>query len=194
MVKFLFLHAQGCGQALHLLDEAFHQLQHSHLTRGGDDVVGGLGHVDVIIGVYNAVVALLAAQNLDGTVGYHFVHIHVIGGSCAALDGVGDELIRKLAGKDFVTGLYDGVADMGRKVAMFTVYQRSGFLDLCQRAGEALALLSAGNVEILLGSHRLQAIVYVFVQLKAADHIPFNTHDSNLLCTIMQIQNSQLRQ
>jgi GTP-binding protein len=65
----------------------------------------------MIIGMHDGVVTLLTAQDLDGTVGNDFIGIHVSSGTCAALNGVGDELVCKLAGENFIACLHDCIAE-----------------------------------------------------------------------------------
>jgi hypothetical protein len=61
--------------------------------RGRKDVVGGLGHVDVIVGADDRVVTAPAtadtlAPDLDGSVGQHLIGVHVVADAGSGLEGV----------------------------------------------------------------------------------------------------------
>ena len=64
---------------------------------GGEDVVGRLAHVDVVVGV----------APVAGEVGDHLVGVHVRGGARAGLEDVDRELVVVLAGGDRVAGRGD---------------------------------------------------------------------------------------
>ena len=62
-------------------------------NRGGDHVVRGLGHVDVIIRMDRLVLAAPAAQQLIGAVREHLIAIHVVGRAGTRLIRIDDELV-----------------------------------------------------------------------------------------------------
>ena len=53
-----------------------------------------------LISFDNGVIALLAAENLDCTVGNNFVGVHIGSSTCAALDGVANKLVMEFAADD----------------------------------------------------------------------------------------------
>jgi hypothetical protein len=65
----------------------------------------------MIIGMYDGVIALFSAQNLNGSVGDDFIGVHVGGSSGPALDCVYDKLVEELACDDLVTSLQDSFSD-----------------------------------------------------------------------------------
>ena len=78
-----------------------------------EDVVGRLAHVDVVVGVDLAAHPALAAQELAGAVGDHFVQVHVGLRAAAGLPDDERELVVVLAGDHFVGRGDDRLADRG---------------------------------------------------------------------------------
>lgn len=97
MVKFLGLLVQGLNQAIQLLLSPVKKLQGCNPSAGGKYIVGGLAVIYVIVGIYNAVISLLSAQNFNGPVGDYLVGVHIQRGSCASLDGIYDKLVVQLS-------------------------------------------------------------------------------------------------
>ena len=60
-------------------------------------VVGGLGHVDMVVGVDGLLGATLTAKDLDSPVGDNLVDIHVALSSTASLEDDKRELVNELA-------------------------------------------------------------------------------------------------
>ena len=81
------------------LDE---ELEHGDLTGGWEDVVRGLTAVHVIVRIYEGVVALFTAEDLDRTVRDDLVRVHVEARACAALDRVDDEGVAELVGDSLI--------------------------------------------------------------------------------------------
>ena len=59
----------------------------------GIGVVGGLGHVDVVVGVAVLILAALVTHELEGAVGDDLIGIHVHAGAGAALHHVDGEVM-----------------------------------------------------------------------------------------------------
>ena len=78
--------------------------QDRQARRGREDVVRGLPHVDVVVGVHALVGAARPAEQLAGAVGEHLVRVHVVRRAGAGLIDVDDELVAQLAGEDLVRG------------------------------------------------------------------------------------------
>ncbi len=55
----------------------FHRHDRRHVHGGREDVIGALAFVDVIVRVHFTRHAPFAAEQLTGTIGQHFVHVHV---------------------------------------------------------------------------------------------------------------------
>ena len=74
-------------------------VERRHAHRRREDVVGRLGHVDVVVGVDDRVVAALPAadplrpQDLDRPVGEDLVGVHVVADAGAGLEGIDAEVV-----------------------------------------------------------------------------------------------------
>ena len=78
----------------------------------GIGVVCGLGHVDVVVGMAVLVLASLVSHDLQGTVGYHLVGVHVHAGAGSALHHVDGEELQMLAVYELLAGFHYGVAHL----------------------------------------------------------------------------------
>ena len=79
--------------------------QRGNTQGGGNGVVGGLPHVDVVVRVDRRVDAFGTAQCDVGEIGHHLVAVHVVAGTGTGLETVNDELIDILTGEDLVAGI-----------------------------------------------------------------------------------------
>ncbi len=104
---------EGLGQMIDDAQQFIDAPQGAQANRTRDGVVGALSHVDVVVGVdwFFAVVEGIA-EDLIGTIGQHFVQIHVVAGAGAGLEGVYHKLIGMLTGNHFV-GCTDNSAGDG---------------------------------------------------------------------------------
>ena len=80
---------------------------------GGEGVVGGGAHVDVVVGVDGLLAAHGAAQNLNGAVGDDLVGVHVGLGAGAGLPDNEGEVVDELEGGDLLGSLLDGLSKLG---------------------------------------------------------------------------------
>ncbi len=113
-------HLDHVGQGLLLVLEGLLQGQHLALQLaqaqdggdaqgGGEGVVGALVQVEVVQGRDPGVGARGQAEQLQGAVGQHLVHVHVGGGAGAALQGVHPDLRRQGAVQQLPAGPLHGV-------------------------------------------------------------------------------------
>ena len=79
--------------------------------------------------MHGRVLAALAAEDLVGAIGEHFVGVHVVRRSRAGLIRVDDELIAVLAGEHFVGRRDDRVGELGVEAPGLFVRQRRRLLD-----------------------------------------------------------------
>ncbi len=79
-----------------------------NLHGGGEGVVGGLAHVDMIVGVDGVFRSDLAADFLAGEVGDNLVDIHVGGGAGAGLENIDGEVLHH--GRQAVDFAFHGLA------------------------------------------------------------------------------------
>ena len=124
ILELFFLLLCSLNQGL----KGWKELPHSYLCSSnvhcsGECVVGGLPHVHVIIGVNRLLASSLPAQNLDGTVGYDLVHIHVGLGAASCLPYSQGELISHLSVQDLVAGLHYGILLLFCKLSCIKIGQ-----------------------------------------------------------------------
>ena len=133
----------------------------AEFDRGGVDVVGGLGEVDVVVGVQAGVIALGVAQDFQGAVGDDLVGVHVRGRPGAALDDVHDELLGEVSVHHIGAGLLDRGGPFGVQEAEFAVGAGGGEFhggesaDQVHVGGERLP----GDREVLHGPEGVHAPV-----------------------------------
>ncbi len=132
--------------------------QHRQAHRRRDDVVGALGHVDVIVRVHRGVDAARRAEDLVGPVGEHLVNVHVVAGARAGLIHVHDELIAMLPAENLVGRLDDGVGQARLQPAGLLVRERGRALDPDHRVHEGRQRTEPGDRKILGRAQRLDAV------------------------------------
>jgi hypothetical protein len=129
----------------------------SEVYRRGDDVVRGLAHVDVVVGVDRLPGAELAAPDLDRAVRDDLVGVHVRGGPGPGLEDVEDELVVQVALHDLLRRLDDVVPEALVQKPQLVVGVRSFELDRPQRLHEAARLAQVADREVVEGAPRLGA-------------------------------------
>ena len=77
VVKLLCFLAQRLVQPAKFLLRSGKKPQGSHFSGCGNDIVGRLAAVDMVIGIDNAVISFFPSQNFDGTVGNHLIGVHI---------------------------------------------------------------------------------------------------------------------
>jgi len=130
----------------------------SSADRGGDYVVGGLGHVDVIVRMHGLVFAALAAQQLIRAIGEDLVTVHVVRRPRARLVGIHDELMAVLPGQHFVGRPHDRVGELRVETPGLFVHEGGGFLDPNDGVHERGEGQEMGDREILAGPLCLDAV------------------------------------
>ena len=130
----------------------------------GIGVVGGLAHVDVVVGVDDAVVAFGFAEVFECKVSDDLVGVHVEAGAGSALEDVNGELIHATSFvQDLVAGPDNGFAFFGGQGVQSTVGQCRCFFDLNHAADEFGNVVNggSGNVEVVDGAQGVDAVVSV---------------------------------
>ena len=109
-----------CGdQFLGGRHEVADQVQGGDPHRGREDIVGRLGHVDVVVGAHDGIVAALAragaarVNQLYGTVRQDFVGVHVVARACAGLERVDPEVVDQFGLLGQPSGLEAGPHGVG---------------------------------------------------------------------------------
>ena len=106
--------SQRVAQRLHRRQEiVLDRARGGDVHGGGKHVVRRLAHVDVVVRVHEALLAALAAEQLGGAVGEHFVDVHVALRTGAGLPHGERELGIVLARDDFGRGALDRVRFLG---------------------------------------------------------------------------------
>ena len=84
--KLLRFACQGVTQFLHRRDKQIDNLtRRRYPNRGGKAVIGRLGMVDIVIGMNRLIATFALTDKFIGTVGNHFIHVHVGLGARACL-------------------------------------------------------------------------------------------------------------
>ena len=120
-----------------------------HMHGGGENVVGRLTQVHLVIGVHTALLTALGAQQLAGAVGQHFVDVHVGLRAGARLPDDQGELVGVLPCNHFIGGGDDGLGLVWGQQTQGMVHPRRAAFDLRQRTDDLGGHSFAGDVEIL---------------------------------------------
>ena len=173
-VKFLRFFVERVGKTHQRIQQAVNLLDQRHFAGGRVHVVCGLTAVDVVVRVNDGIVALCAAENFDGAVGDNLVGVHVHAGACAALNGINEKLIVKIAFDDLVAGLTDCLSDWKRNLTVVCVQHCSGFLDLRDGNDHFVIHAAAADGKVLNGSQGLNAVVCILGHAHRAHQVMFN--------------------
>ena len=175
--EFLRLLGQGLVQDLQARDEVIDgSFRSRHVGSGGEGVIGGLAHVDVIVRVN--LYALLMHQGGDDLVG-----VHIGRGAGAGLEYVDGEGIVVLAIRDFLCGGDNGVC-------LFCIQAAGVLVDLCacsleqaKRTNLRIFQAAAGNREIVYRTLGLCAPQGISGNFNLAHSVMFGTvfgHENHL--------------
>ena len=173
MVKFVGFVLKRGTQPVQLGLQLFQKAQRRHLSGSGNDIVGGLAAVDVVVRVDERVVALDAAEQLDGAVGDDLVGVHVDGCAGAALHGIDDELLAQFSREDLVAGAHDGVCDTLVQQSGLKVRECCRLFDVGKTADELRVHPQPRDGEVFRGAQRLHAVIYVRRHVLRADGVFF---------------------
>ena len=138
---------------------------------GGYDVVGGLAHVHVVVGV-DQPGAPFAAEIFRGPVGNDLVGVGVGGSAGTRLEDVHYELFVEIAVGDFLGGLYDGGARLFvQKFQLHVGLGRGQFYE-GQRPDEAPGKAEVGYGEVKLGPAGGRSVICVYGDLHGTHRVP----------------------
>ncbi len=132
--KLFFLLPQRRRQVAYRCKEALCFYPVGDVDRRGDDVVGGLAPVDVVVGVNRCVGAQGLSQQFVGPVGDDLVGVHVPAGAAAGLKDVNGVVAVPLPLGYLRGGLDDGIGESGVHQAEASVDDSGVFLDEPQGA------------------------------------------------------------
>ena len=137
VVELFALVVEGGDEAVERGVELFQFEQRGQAHGGGEDVVGGLAVVDVVVGMRVLVLAELAAEQLGGAVGDDLVGVHVEADARAGLKDIDHEGMVPLAALDFLGGGDDGVGGLRVHESEFAVGLGGGLLHHGDGANQA---------------------------------------------------------
>jgi hypothetical protein len=102
----------------------------------GNHIVGGLPHVDLIVGVDRIMRTEAPPGQLDRPVGDHFVGVHVGACSGAGLEDVQDKLAVEPAVDDLLRGANDQLCRLGIELAQIAIDPGGSLFYQTQRTNE----------------------------------------------------------
>ncbi len=147
--EFLGLAGQGRGEPLDTGLEPFVDREEcGQMQRGGDDVVGGLALIDMVVGVDQIPGAASATEDFRRPVGDDLVGVHVRRGSRAGLENVDDELVVEPAVGDLPGRLPDRLPQTGVELAQIFVGLRRAPCDPAQRPDHSRRDRSAAHGKV----------------------------------------------
>ena len=159
------------------------KLDRGDVHRGREGVVGGLAHIDVVIGGDRRLAPQFATEQLDRAVGQHLVDVHV---GLRARPGLPDEqriMIVERARDRLVGGADDRVGLPLRQVAARGIDQRAGLLDDAVGAAQLDRHAVAPDREMMERALRLRAPIAIGGNVDLAHAVMLAAHagggDSN---------------
>ena len=173
ILKFFGLVVHGLHQITDRLNQGVVGKDNGKSTGRRVHIVGGLTHVDVVVGMQVVVLSFDMSHNLEATVGNHLVHVHVGTGAGSSLNKIDRKLIMKITVHDFFAGLHNRVGLGLVEVAELVIRQGTGLFDHGKRANELgeVRNRNAGYIKVLDGTHRLNAVVAIVGDLLIAEQI-----------------------
>ncbi|MNC32278.1 hypothetical protein D3C75_806240 [compost metagenome] len=175
IVKGFGLFPDFGGSPVHSRQELLGQPIGGDPQGGGNYVIGGLGHVHMIVGTAVEVFPLLLAQKLQRPVGQDLVHIHVDGGACPSLDGVHNKLPVELSLHCFFGGLHNGLTHPAVQQMGLHIGAGRRFFHLCQGLNQGQMNRHSCDGEVLHRPDGLDAVIGISRNLLAPKKILFRT-------------------
>ena len=149
---------EGFYEPLQPLHQLIAQVERGDPDRVRDDVVGALGHVDMVVRVNRTILAEGGSQDLVRPVRQHLVHVHVPGGPSTRLEDVQGELVLVSPGDDLVRRPPDCLTQLVIQEAELVVGKGCRFLDLSEGLDELPVDPETRYREVVKGSPREDAI------------------------------------
>ena len=156
VVKFRALFIQRIPEVRQSREEPVHGFLCRRNVHGGrESVIGGLGHVYVVIGMDRRLAPHAAAGPFDGAVGDDLIGIHVRLGAGAGLPDAEGKMGVQGAGDDFISGRGDHGAKTGGHFPEVGIDQGAGFFENPEGADQGTGHHIAADGKILQGALRL---------------------------------------
>lgn len=153
----------------------------------GEGIVGGGATVDVVVRVDRLLAAHLTPEDLDSTVGYDFIGVHV--GLCARAGLPDDEreVVGELALGNLSRGLLDGLSYLGVKAITHVDGRRSALEDTERLDdGERHAVLGLVDAKVLERALSLGTPVLVRRDLDLAKGVALSSGGGHLQCGLVK--------
>src|SRR3990172_6789239 len=109
-VKQTCLFSQFRGKSFECFQQSIRHPERGQPHRGREDIVCGLRHVYMVVGMDEPVVPFFPAEKFYGPVCYYLVCVHVVGGACPCLIDINYEISVESSGNHFPGGLHDCAA------------------------------------------------------------------------------------
>ena len=98
-----------------------------NIDSGGKSIIGGLTHIDVVIGMNGILTAHFSSKSLDGPVGDHFIEIHIGLGSAAGLPHYQGEMVIQFSSNHLIRSIVDSYLKFFIQAAKGVVNGSGGF-------------------------------------------------------------------
>ena len=166
---------EGALQPVQRLEQRMQPGQGGQPHGGGKDIVGGLPHVDVVVGMDHGVPATRLSEEFQGPVGEHLVDVHVVRGPRPRLVHVHRELLVPAAADDLPRRRPDGVPDGRAQPAQRHVRLSGRQLHLGRGDDQRRVRAQPADRKILHRAHRLNTVVGVCRDRPLSQRIPFRS-------------------
>jgi len=174
ILEFQRLLLQRRRQPCHRRIQLVQPPQRAQADSGGDGVVGGLCHIDMVVGVH-AVLPALTAQKLCGAISNHLVCVHVVAGSGARLEGIDHKLFIPTTVHHLLRRLDDRVGDLWLQQTQVAVNLGGSKFDHPHRPDESPPGFKPRNGEVLHGALGLDAVQCLLRYRQLTQRVPFGT-------------------
>src|SRR5207237_374846 len=158
LVKLFGFALAGGGEGIERGIKILKLKQRTETHTGGEDVIGGLSVIDVVIWV-DEIFAELATHDLSSAVGDDLVGIHVEADAGSGLEDVNHEFLVPLAVGNFSGGGDDGVGTLVVNECEFFVSERGRLLDEAEGADERGMRAHAADRVVFDRARRLHAVI-----------------------------------
>ena len=175
VVKLFALGFERSDETVERGVKAFQFEQRRQAHSGGEDVVGGLSIVDVVVGVRVLVLAQLATQQLGGAVGNDLVGVHVEADTRACLKDIHHEVLVPLAFLNFLRRLDDGGGGLRIHKPEFAIGFGGGLFHHGNGANERDVCAESADGKVLDGTGRLDTVVGIGRNVFEAERVFFGT-------------------
>ena len=127
----------------------------------GEGVIGGLGHVDVVIRMDGLFRAQHSTGHINRPIGDHLVDVHVRLGAAAGLPNAEREVVVQFALGDLGGGFDDEIGFFLCEEAELLIGQSAGSFQVSKGVDERGRHRVVGDIEVVQGSLGLSSVITV---------------------------------